>query len=57
MDIQTAEAFAARMERLHRVADRFGYDRARLMEELLFIAEDYRKIAAHVERRMVEEMG
>ena len=57
MDIQTAEAFAARMERLHRVADNFGYDRARLMEELLFIAEDYRKIAAYLEKQMVEEMG
>ena len=57
MDIQAAEAFAARMERLHRVADRFGYDRARLMEELLFIAEDYRKIAAYTEKKMLEQMG
>ena len=57
MDIQTAEAFATRMESLHRCANRFGYDRERLMEELLFVAKDYRKIAAYIEKQMLKEAG
>lgn len=55
MDIQSALSVADHFARLARVADRFGYDRDRLIEELEAAAENYRRVAQHIERQMEEE--
>lgn len=56
MDIQSALSVADHFARLARVADRFGYDRERLIEELEAAAENYRRVAQHIERQMEEEL-
>jgi len=56
MDIHAATEFATQLRNLVRRADRFGYDRSRLVEELLFIAENYDGVAERVEREMIDQM-
>lgn len=56
MDIQSALSVADHFARLARCADRFGYDRERLIEELEAAAENYRRVAQHIERQMEEEL-
>lgn len=55
MDIQSALSVADHFARLARVADRFGYDRERLIEELEAAAVMYRRVAQAIERQMEEE--
>lgn len=54
-DIHAALSVAKRFEGIARRADMFGHDRARLIEELIFAAEDYRKIADRIDEEMSKE--
>lgn len=55
MDIQTALSVADHFARIARCADRFGYDRERLIEELKAAAENYKRVAQNIERQMEKE--
>jgi hypothetical protein len=48
--------FGKSLRKLLRRADRFGYDRQRLAEEVLFLAENYEKVAEHLELQMIVQM-
>jgi hypothetical protein len=48
--------FGKSLRKLLRRADRFGYDRQRLAEEVLYIAENYEKVAEHLELQMIVQM-
>jgi hypothetical protein len=55
MDYQSAEAIAVRLEGIRRRADLFGQDRERVLLEIEFLAEDYRKWAARIEEEMLAQ--
>jgi len=55
MDYQSAEAIAIRLEGVRRRADLFGQDRDRVLLEIEFLAEDFRKWAAKIEEEMVAQ--
>jgi hypothetical protein len=55
MDYQSAEAIATRLEGVRRRADLFGQDRDRVLEEIEFLAEDYRLWAAKIEEEMLAQ--
>ena len=55
MDYQSAEAIAIRLEGIRRRADLFGQDRDRVLLEIEFLAEDFRKWATKIEEEMVAE--
>jgi hypothetical protein len=48
--------FGKSLRKLLRRADRFGYDRQRLAEEVLYIAENYEKVAERLELQMIIQM-
>jgi hypothetical protein len=48
--------FGKSLRKLLRRADRFGYDRQRLAEEVLFLAENYEKVAENLELQMIIQM-
>jgi hypothetical protein len=48
--------FGKSLRKLLRRADRFGYDRQRLAEEVLYIAENYEKVAERLEMQMIIQM-
>jgi hypothetical protein len=48
--------FGKSLRKLLRRADRFGYDRQTLAEEVLSLAENYEKIAEHLELQMIIQM-
>jgi hypothetical protein len=48
--------FAVALRKLLRRADRFGYDRQKFAEEVLFLAENYEKVAEHLEMEMIIQM-
>jgi branched-subunit amino acid aminotransferase/4-amino-4-deoxychorismate lyase len=52
MDLQAALDTAAHFARLARCADRFGWSRERLIEELIEASENYKKIAAYLDTEM-----
>lgn len=54
-DFQAATEVAIRLAGVARRANLFGHDRERLLEEILFVAEDYAKLAARIEAQMEEE--
>jgi len=56
-DVQSALEIAKRLTGIARRADMFNQDRARVLEEILFMAEDYAKLAARIEAAMVEELA
>lgn len=47
--------FAEKLRGIARRADMFGQDRQRLLEELIFAAENYEKVADYLEKQMIEE--
>jgi Na+/phosphate symporter len=47
--------FAKSLRNIARRADTFGHDRQRVLEELIFAAENYEKVADHLEKQMIEE--
>ena len=55
MDYQSAEAIAVRLEGVRRRADLFGQDRDRVLLEIEFLAEDFRKWAAKIEEEMLAQ--
>jgi hypothetical protein len=48
--------FGKSLRKLLRRADRFGYDRQRLAEEVLFLAENYEGVAERLEMQMIIQM-
>ena len=55
MDYQSAETIAIRLEGVRRRADLFGQDRDRVLLEIEFLAEDFRKWAAKIEEEMLAQ--
>lgn len=51
-DVQSALEVANKVRGIARRADTFGYDRARLIEEILFYAENMEKVAERIEKEM-----
>jgi hypothetical protein len=56
-DIQAALEVAKRLAGIARRADTFGQDRQRVLEEILFMAEDYAKLADRIEAAMEQEFA
>jgi hypothetical protein len=56
MDIQTAYEFAKKLRSLARRADNFGHDRQSILEELIFLAENYEGVAERMEMDMIIQM-
>jgi hypothetical protein len=56
-DIQSALEVAKRLAGIARRADMFSQDRQRVLEEILFMAEDYAKLAARIEAEMEKEFA
>jgi len=56
MDIQTAYEFAKKLRGLARRADNFGHDRQRVLEELIYLAENYEDVAERMEMNMIVQM-
>ena len=48
--------FAKRLRGIASRADTFGHDRARILEELIFAAENLEKVAEYMESQMIEQM-
>ena len=53
-DIQAALEVAKKFRGIARRADTFGHDRDRLIEELIFAAENYESLAQRIENEMLE---
>ena len=53
-DVQSALEVAKKLRGIARRADTFGHDRARLIEEILFYAENMEVVAEHIEKSMEE---
>lgn len=56
MDIQTAYEFAKKLRGLARRADNFGHDRQSILEELIYLAENYEDVAERMEMDMIVQM-
>jgi hypothetical protein len=54
-DIQAATEVAIRLAGVARRANLFGHDRERIIDEILFLVEDYTKLAARIELQMEKE--
>jgi hypothetical protein len=54
-DVQSALEVAKKIRGIARRADTFGHDRARLIEEILFYAENMENLAARIEENMEDE--
>lgn len=55
MDIQSALSVADHFARIARCAERFGYDRERLIEELIAASQNYNRVAENIEKQMERE--
>ena len=51
-DYQSATEVAIRLAGVARRANLWGHSRERIIEEILFLAEDYDKVAAQIEVQM-----
>ena len=47
--------FAKKLRGIARRADTFGHDRQRVLEELIFAAENYEDVAERLEMQMIVE--
>ena len=56
-DVQSALEVANKVRGIARRANTFGYDRARLIEEILFYAENMENLAARIEEDMEDAEG
>ena len=54
-DYQSATEVAIRLAGVVRRANLFDQGRERIIEEILFLAEDYAKVAAQIEAQMEKE--
>jgi hypothetical protein len=48
--------FAKSLRGIARRADTFGHDRQRILEELIFAAENLEKVAEQIEMKMIIQM-
>jgi hypothetical protein len=48
--------FAKNLRSIARRADTFGHDRQRILEELIFAAENLEKVAENLEMKMIIQM-
>lgn len=55
MDLQTLFAVIDRLEGMQRRARNFGHDRDRIIDEIAFAIEDYRRQADRIETQMERE--
>lgn len=55
MDLQTLFAVIDRLEGMQRRARNFGHDRDRIIDEISFAIEDYRRQADRIETQMERE--
>jgi len=53
-DVQSALEVAKKMRGIVRRADTFGHDRAQLIEEILYYAENMELVAEQIEKSMEE---
>lgn len=56
-DIQSATEVAKRLAGIARRADTFGHSRERVIEEIMYMAEDFQKLAERIEDLMFNEMA
>lgn len=56
-DFQAASEVAIRLAGVARRASMFGHDRERILEEILFMAEDYAKLAARIEAQLEKDVA
>lgn len=56
MDIHAAQEIARKMRSLARRADSFGYDRQRILEAIIDIAENYEEVSERIELQMIIQM-
>lgn len=55
MDVQTALEVAGSYTKLARRAKTFGYSKERIIEELEYLADNYTRVAVHIEQQMEKE--
>lgn len=55
MDVQSALSVADHFARIVRCAERFGYSRERLIEELVAASQNYNRVAEYIEQQMEKE--
>jgi hypothetical protein len=56
-DIQAALEIANKFRGIARRADTFGHDRERILEEIIFMAENFELLALHIGDEMEREMA
>jgi hypothetical protein len=56
MDIQAAQEIARKMRSLARRADSFGYNRQKVLEAIIEIAENYEEVSDRIELQMIIQM-
>ena len=56
-DVHSATEVAVRLAGVARRANLFGHDRERILEEILFLVEDYTKLADRIEAEMEREVA
>lgn len=56
MDIQAAQEIANKMRSLARRADSFGYNRQKVLEAIIEIAENYEEVSDRIELQMIIQM-
>ena len=55
-DVQSATEVSEVFAKLARRADRFGYSRDEILEELQFLSKNYQNVADRIDSKMCEEM-
>ena len=55
-DVQSALEVAKKLRGIARRADTFGHDRARLIEEILYYAENMERVAETVEQDIIDDI-
>lgn len=53
-DVQSANEVARKFRGLARRADRFGYSKEELVEQLVYFAENYEELADRIDKMMEE---
>lgn len=56
MDIQAAQEIARKMRSLARRADSYGYNRQKVLEAIIEIAENYEEVSDRIELQMIIQM-
>lgn len=56
-DIQSALEVAKQLHNFQHWANHFGHDRERILQEIGFMADDFKKLAERIEDQMINEMA